>query len=39
MGLYAHAKRDAGKADIYFWGWVFYTAFCFMLDVMRLSTM
>ncbi|KAJ1485496.1 hypothetical protein T484DRAFT_1892357 [Baffinella frigidus] len=38
IGLYAHAKRDATKADIYFWGWVFYTGFCFMIDVMRLST-
>jgi hypothetical protein len=37
VGIYSHAKRDAQKADIHFWGWVAYTALCLMLELSRLG--
>ena len=37
VGVYSHAKRDAKKADIYFWGWVVYTSLCLLLELSRLG--
>ena len=37
VGLYAHAKRDAKKADVYFWGWVLYTGLCLVLEMSRMG--
>ena len=37
VGLYAHAKRDAKKADVYFWGWVLYTGLCLILEISRMG--
>ena len=36
VGIFAHAKRDAKKADIYFWGWVVYAGLCVLLELSRL---
>eukprot|EP00286_Rhodomonas_abbreviata_P000375 CAMPEP_0181292536 /NCGR_PEP_ID=MMETSP1101-20121128/2559_1 /TAXON_ID=46948 /ORGANISM="Rhodomonas abbreviata, Strain Caron Lab Isolate" /LENGTH=190 /DNA_ID=CAMNT_0023397013 /DNA_START=236 /DNA_END=805 /DNA_ORIENTATION=- len=36
-GLRAHSKRDVEKSNFYFWGWVVYTAWCFIVEVQRLS--
>ena len=37
VGLYAHAKRDAKKADVYFWGWILYTGLCLALEISRMG--
>jgi hypothetical protein len=37
IGVYAHAKRDARKADIYFWGWVVFSALCLLLELSRMG--
>ena len=37
VGVYAHAKRDAKRADIHFWGWVVYAGLCVMLELSRMA--
>lgn len=37
VGVFSHHKRDAKKADIYFWGWVVYTGLCVLLELSRLG--